>query len=480
MSNAYQTSADLPELGVGIIYNSSLEPLLLQEPGLVDVIEVEPQTLWMQGSPADQFARDEEVLSHLLSLPCKTLLHSVGTPAGGTVRPELAEIDRLRYWAERLQSPWWSDHLSFNRTEDFATGFFLPPQQTLESVEVLSAGIRQLKDGLLRPLALETGVNYLKPRDGELPDGEFVARTAEAADCGILLDLHNIFTNARNGRQPVEDYLDQLPLDRVWEMHLAGGMWQDGYWLDSHSGPMEDDLFHLAQQIVPRLPNLRAIMFEIFPSFVPLVGLQAIRGDLAKLRTLWNLRNPRQYIGTVKYDRRIESDGIQISACEWEKALGGAVVGRQANSALRNELSTDPSITLVRSLVHEFRASMINRVLPLTTRLLMLMVTPEVLRALIKDFESKCPPQMYGSKEATAFADYLVALDLQIPRLKQIVDFERSVVATLEDGVTRVVEFDFEPMPVLRAISEGRLPGELPVAGKFEIEVTGTGADVAA
>ena len=62
------------------------------------------------------------------------------------------------------------------------------------------------------------------------------AAVAECADCGILLDLHNLFANGVNGRQSVEEFIAQLPLERVWEIHVAGGVELDGYWLDAHSG----------------------------------------------------------------------------------------------------------------------------------------------------------------------------------------------------------------------------------------------------
>ena len=68
-------------------------------------------------------------------------------------------------------------------------------------MSVAVAAIRRLRADLGVPLAFETGVNYLASRPDEMEDGEFVAAVAERADCGILLDLHNIYTNAVNGRQ---------------------------------------------------------------------------------------------------------------------------------------------------------------------------------------------------------------------------------------------------------------------------------------
>ena len=320
-------------------------------------------------------------------------------------------------------------------------------------------------------------VNYLQRRPGELPDGEFVARTAEAVDCGLLLDLHNIFTNARNGRQQVDDYLAQLPLERVWELHLAGGVWHEGYWLDAHSGPIPHELVRMAEQIVPMLPNLRAILFEIFPTFVPLIGMESIRDELQCLHSLWSLRRPAHGERTPRrWPEVIPANGATAPEA-WERALGRLVTGQPAENDLQRELASDPSVGLVAGLIHEFRASMISRVLPLTVRLLMLMIGPAVLRTLLKDFETKCLPQMYAGREGQAFADYLDEIDLKVPRLADVLSFERAVMATLEDGETRVVPFDFEPMPLLRAITEGRLPSEAPVMGSFEIEVTGDIAD---
>src|SRR5204863_1075375 len=147
--------------------------------------------------------------------------------------PEPAELDLLKRTVDFFNPPWASDHLSFNHTAEFATGFFLPPRQTMAGVEAAAAAISRLRAALQVPLAVETGVNYLRPRTDELPDGEFVARVIETADCGLLLDLHNVYCNSVNGRQPIEEFLDQLPLERVWEVHLAGGFEMDGFYLDA-------------------------------------------------------------------------------------------------------------------------------------------------------------------------------------------------------------------------------------------------------
>ncbi len=134
MCPALAASARAPRLGVGLIYSTAIEPLLERYPELVDVLEFEPQTTWV---PRDGgYVANEQVLQRLMGLPGRKLIHSVGAPVGGTMRPQPEQLVLLRDAVERFQSPWLSEHLSFNRTPEFATGFFLPPRQTAHGVRV--------------------------------------------------------------------------------------------------------------------------------------------------------------------------------------------------------------------------------------------------------------------------------------------------------------------------------------------------------
>ena len=117
-----------------------------------------------------------------------------------------------------------------------------------------------------------------------------MAAVAEQASCGLVLDLHNAYTNARNRRQSVAEFLSEIPRERVWELHLAGGMEHASFWLDAHCGAMPTPVVEFAREIVPTLPNLKAIVFEVLPEFVDSVGVPTIRAQLDILRELWNLR----------------------------------------------------------------------------------------------------------------------------------------------------------------------------------------------
>jgi hypothetical protein len=144
----------------------------------------------------------------------------------------------------------------------------------------------------------------------------------------------------------------------------------------------------------------------------------------------------------------------------------------EADDEIGVELSGEPGVPLVERLIHEFRASMIVRVLPITSRFIMLAMGPEAFRIILADFWTKVTPQMYAAIEADSFANYLKALDLKVPHIAKIIEFEQAVMEVNVTGSARVVKFDFEPLPFLRAISEGRLPEGAPVQGDFEINVT--------
>lgn len=475
----------LPELGVGVVYSSGLEPLFESHPEVVDVLEIEPQTTWLErpDRPGDILVRSE-VDDHLASLPFRKLVHSIGTPVGGSVPGIDKQLPLLRETVRKFGAPWASEHLAFNLTPDFFTGFFLPPRQTAAGVEVYVQAIRRLATALEVPLAVETGVNYLRPRPEEIADGEFVAEVVERADCGILLDLHNISANEWNGRQKVWQFLDQIPLDRVWEIHLAGGFEWGGYWLDAHSGAMPDRLFALSREIVPHLPNLKAIVFEVFKSFLPSFGLDGVRAELERVRELWQLRRPGAADAPKRPARQQQWSPEAATVAEWEAALGALAIGRQPATPLARELAPDPGVALVRDLIHEFRASMVVGVYRLSCRLMMLALTPDVFRTILEDFWAHEPPRQYAAPEAEAFIAYLRAKDLRLPQLAKVLEFEKAAMNTLLDGQPRVVRFSSDPFPLLRALAEGRLPEGIPREGDYEIElkpegpVTVTGMDL--
>jgi uncharacterized protein (UPF0276 family) len=293
------------DLGVGLIATGGVDLLWPDIEDVVDVVEVEPQTLWDHSS-GDGRHLERRALGWLRSLGRPLLSHGVGFPVGGTFPPDPDGVRASARSARELDAVHWSEHLSFNRAGPHGdhAGYLLPPIPTLECVAAAVHHINGYQQLLDRPFLVETPASYLRPMPGDLSDGEYVARIAEQADCGILLDLHNIWTNELNGRQSVADFVDSIPADRVWEVHLAGGFEFEGYHLDAHVGPVAEPLLQIAQQVVPRLPAVRALMFEAVPESVVDLGVVGLRAVLEQLQQLARLPVASSAVGRRRTEDR--------------------------------------------------------------------------------------------------------------------------------------------------------------------------------
>ena len=115
---------------------------------------------------------------------------------------------------------------------------------------------------------------------------------------------------------------------------------------------------------------------------------------------------------------------------------------------------------------------MLVNVLRLTCRYLMLSLSISVFETILHDFWAKNPPQQFASDEALNFIQYLKLEKMQFLHLEKLIEFEEAILMTLLDGEIRVITFEIDPFPLLRALTEGRLPTEDFQVGNFEIELT--------
>lgn len=476
-------------LGVGLIYLREVDPLYREGNPDLAVLELEPETFWEKLYPDSSsrtpwFQPNSAAMAQIAALPQTKLVHSVGFPLGGTEPYEADYVTPLIAAVRDLDAVWASAHLSFNQisTADGPqqVGFLLPPRQTRHGVELAVANIARLAGGLNVPLAFETGVNYLRPRPEELSDGEFLGLVAEAADCGILLDLHNLWANERNGRQSVKDVLDELPLERVWEIHLAGGMMLDGYYLDSHSGPIPDEVLGLAADVVPHMPNLGAMNFEVMPAYVQDMGLDGVREQIGRIAEVWRLPRVTRIVApraTPEAHLGVAADEGDVLA--WEQTLGVLAVGhRQAEAKARtatlDDLRDDPAIPLFRRLIGEGRSGQISRALHYTTVAMLACWGPERVHALLDDYSAEVYPDAFAAGEADRFARYVLGrLDRlpSVPYLAEILAFEHALARASLYGEPAVVRWSVDPAELFASLDRGVMPTAME-AHVFEMQIS--------
>ena len=137
------------------------------------------------------------------------------------------------------------------------------------------------------PFLIENNVAYFEYPESTFDEPGFLNALTAATGCGLLLDLHNLHTNARNLGVDPQAFLDRLDLDRVVEIHVAGGLEFDGFYLDAHSGASPEPVWTLLEEVLPRCPNLCGVVFELFGSWFDELGTEGLDRQLGRMRDLW-------------------------------------------------------------------------------------------------------------------------------------------------------------------------------------------------
>ena len=289
----------LPALGVGVSFQPSLLPFFEAHAAAFDFVEIIPDTLWVDTgeSGPDRYREDEEahrVLTELLG--SKPLVaHSIGLSIGSAEQLDVAHVAQIARWQERYGFPWHSDHLSFNRLEQpsghsLDVGLTMPIPYDQSVLDLIADRTDYVLAAVPVPFLLENNVYYFEIPEQEMSEPEFLNALAARTGCGLLLDVHNVYVNARNHGFDARDFFAALDLGHVVELHLAGGLEVDGTYLDAHAGRCPEPVWELAAEIVPAAPHLRAIVFEVLDSHYPDLGPDALVGELARARELMRPR----------------------------------------------------------------------------------------------------------------------------------------------------------------------------------------------
>jgi uncharacterized protein len=182
----------------------------------------------------------------------------------------------LREFLARHGRSWHSDHLCFSSQDGAILHDLLPLPLDEASARRVAGRIREAQDRLERPLAIENISYYLPVGEPQLSEAEFVSLVCEEADCGLLLDVNNIYVNSKNFGFDVHAMLAGYPLDRVVQMHVAGHSRWDRFdmVLDDHGAPAEPTVHELMQRVVEQVGPI-PVLLERDKQIPPLAELLA-------------------------------------------------------------------------------------------------------------------------------------------------------------------------------------------------------------
>ncbi len=235
----------IPDLGVGVGFRL---------PHYVHVLTAQPEMEWFEVISENFMVRGGMPLANLDKLRAhyRVIPHGVSMSIGGPAPLDRDYLTRLKRVVDRLDPPWFSDHLCWSGTAGVHLHDLLPLPHTREAVAHVAARVRAVQDFMERPFALENVSSYLAFTASTMPEWEFLSEVAEAGDCGILLDCNNVYVSSQNHTFDGGTYIDAVDAGRVVQLHLAGHTDKGKYLLDTHSDHVNDATWDLFRRAVKR------------------------------------------------------------------------------------------------------------------------------------------------------------------------------------------------------------------------------------
>ncbi|MBI3893558.1 MAG: DUF692 domain-containing protein, partial [Candidatus Wallbacteria bacterium] len=245
---------NLPNLGVGVgLRTVHFHHVLSQKPE-VDVFEILSENF------LDTGGRPVYVLDQIAER-YPVVMHGVSLSIGSTAPLDLAYLKKLKALAARTRARMVSDHVCWTGVAGRNVHDLLPVPYSEEALTHIISRIRQVQDFLERPLFLENPSTYLAFRSSTMTEWEFLSRMAEGADCGLLLDVNNVWVSAVNNGFAPKEYLLGVPPSRVAYFHVAGHTNVGTHLIDTHSDHAIPEVWEL-YALAHRLTGGRTTIYE--------------------------------------------------------------------------------------------------------------------------------------------------------------------------------------------------------------------------
>ena len=280
-----------------MLFNPALAEFVRSHGTALDHLAVIPDRGWIDhgrgAAPRfEELAAVTQVLDEAAaSLPL--VMHSIGMSICSADLFDEGYVEQLAAWRARYECLWASDHLSFTRFgqghDEANAAVALPVPYDREMLELVASRARAARERLGCAFLLENNVSYIRFPEEEMTEAEFLNRLANESGCSLLLDLHNVYTNARNHGTDAREFLGALDADKVIEIHVAGGDEMMGFHTDSHAGPVPEEVWELLESVA-RLPALRGVTFEFHESSWPLLHDEGVLAQVERARAILSAR----------------------------------------------------------------------------------------------------------------------------------------------------------------------------------------------
>ena len=244
----------LPDLGLGVgLRTVHFQHILTQHPE-VDWFEILSEN-YMNTEGRPMFVLDQIAERYPI------VMHGVSLSIGSTDPVNFDYLRRLKALAKRTRAVWVGDHVCWTGVAGRNGHDLLPIPYNEETLRHLIKRIRIVQDFLERPVVLENPSTYMTFAASSMTEEDFIARMAEESDCGLLLDVNNVYVSGRNHSLDPFEYLHSFPYHRVVQIHLAGHTDKQTHCIDTHDGPVINPVWKLYAEVMRRA-GTRATLLE--------------------------------------------------------------------------------------------------------------------------------------------------------------------------------------------------------------------------
>jgi uncharacterized protein (UPF0276 family) len=226
------------DYGVGIGLRIPHYNHIFEKKPVVDWFEIISENFMVDGG------RPLRVLDQILER-YRVVQHGVSMYFGSAEPLNREHLRRLKTLVKRTKTPWLTDHLCWGSVDGRYSHDLLPMPYTFEAAKKTAQKIREARDFLEVPIAVENVSSYAEYHVSEMTEWEFLTEVVEDADCGILLDVNNIYVSSQNHNFNPMDYVSNVPHDRVAQIHIAGHSKYEKYILDTHDHAVIDPVWQL-------------------------------------------------------------------------------------------------------------------------------------------------------------------------------------------------------------------------------------------
>lgn len=243
----------IPNLGIGIGLRIPHYQDIFDNKPAIDWFEIISENFMVEGG------KPLEIL-HKIVERYPVVQHGVSLAIGSPDPLDFNYLKKLKALTKITKTPWVSDHLCWGRLPGAHYHDLLPLPYTQEVIDYVAERARIVQDYLELPFALENLSSYVAFQQDQMSEWDFYSAVVEKADIHMMLDVNNIYVSSRNHGFDPMTYVNNIPLERVLQIHLAGHTDYNAYVLDTHDNYVIDEVWELYAQVYPRTGGVATLL----------------------------------------------------------------------------------------------------------------------------------------------------------------------------------------------------------------------------